>query len=83
MESYCVDKEGKEYADGEKWKEGCVDCECSNGIPSCKCALFMPPEGCKVRPGTENGCCPQFDCEDGKFYLKSFLLASQNTSNNI
>ncbi|XP_033644021.1 kielin/chordin-like protein isoform X1 [Asterias rubens] len=64
VESHCVDKEGKKYADGEKWKEGCVDCECSNGIPSCKCALFMPPEGCKVRPGTENGCCPQFDCED-------------------
>ena len=73
VESHCVDKEGKEYAEGEQWKEGCEDCECSNGIPSCKlipCALFMPPEGtqCKVRPGTENDCCPQFDCEEGKLF---------------
>ena len=87
VESHCVDKEGKEYAEGEQWKEGCEHCECSNGIPSCKlipCPLFMPPEGtqCKVRPGTENDCCPQFDCEEGKLFCfalnsKTHLMTSE------
>ena len=75
VENHCVDKEGKKYADGEKWKEGKCgpDCQCSNGVLSCYssgCSIFLVGEGtqCKIRPGTEEDCCPQYDCEEGKLF---------------
>ena len=67
MGLYCVD--------GETWKDGCADCQCVNGFPTCfwvGCGTFQVPEGiiCNVRPGTENDCCPKYDCEEGKLFFK-------------
>ena len=87
MGSHCVDKEGNKYAEGEKWKDGCAQCECLTGFShickSTSCPIYEVLEGsvCKVRPGTEEDCCPQYDCEEGKLFL--FLLTSPTTSDKI
>ena len=80
---------GHDCVDGETWKYGCADCQCVNGFLSCVsvgCETFLVPEGiiCKVLPGTENDCCPKYDCDEGELFfkicsqLKTHLITNEN-----
>ncbi len=70
VDNRCADSEGNKHAHGEEWDQGkCEHCLCDNGLNACTSPMCRdPPEGkrCTVRPGIENECCPQFDCEEGE-----------------
>ncbi|XP_033644481.1 cysteine-rich motor neuron 1 protein-like [Asterias rubens] len=64
----CTDSDGNKHAHGEEWDQGkCEHCRCENGFSACTSPMCLdPPEDqhCRLRPGTEIECCPQFDCEE-------------------
>ncbi|XP_071808664.1 kielin/chordin-like protein [Asterias amurensis] len=67
-EASCTDKDGHVREHGERWKEGrCKDCLCDDGSSACSTPKCRgPPAGkeCKVMPGTEENCCPEYNCVD-------------------
>ncbi|KAK9510415.1 hypothetical protein O3M35_005207 [Rhynocoris fuscipes] len=53
--------EGKEIADGEKWKRGnCQECVCTKGEIHCTKSVECPPlpKNCHFTAYTESSCCP-------------------------
>ena len=68
-ELQCIDNNGIKHNHGESWKEGkCADCFCDYGTPMCMLAMCAPPlimlgQVCTVRAGTEENCCPAYDCK--------------------
>ena len=80
MVSSCTDRNGTVRETGESWKEGrCVDCFCSSEGRACASPMCMgPPAGqqCRIRPGTEDDCCHQYDCEGKRLMLHGDMFFS-------
>ena len=72
----CIDKSGTKHNHGESWKEDkCTDCICDNGAPMCMLPMCAPPpvmlgQVCTVRAGTEENCCPEYDCKGITLFMR-------------
>ncbi len=64
----CVLPGGTIHIHGHRWNVGkCMSCLCNNGSSECMSPMCTGPpmsdQYCSVRPGTEENCCPDYDCE--------------------
>ena len=78
----CVDNLGTTRMDRATWKvDKCEFCRCLKGEVLCvspNCTAPLEGRDCTIKPGTQDDCCPSYDCHDEGEQLLSVFKSTSN-----